>query len=597
LTLHLWPDKFTRFTARVNTVDPDRRHDAPIPHGRATTAPLPGRVPVVSACPIPAVTASHVLFVAPAAHARARRALTRTAVATLAILGACRGSASTPQRHTLIDSRDRYDPRTLDPARASDVPSGRAVSYLFDGLTRVTPDGTIVPGLAERWDVSDDGRLYTFHLRQGVTFHDGTPFRARQVKASFERVLAPATRSGTVWPFYPIVGARAVADGHATHASGITVVNDSTVRIRLVQPLAIFPKLLAMPVASIVPDSVPPNFSEHPVGTGPWKLAAWQHDDYLLFARNQRYFGGAPLEDSLEARIVPDPSTAVAEFERGNVDLLYVPEAETDQWQSTDEKKAFLTSGPALRLWYVAINTRRGPLADVRVRQALNLAVDVPTLLEQLMGGRGRLAAGVIPPTLAGSDTARAPYGHDVARARALLTAAGYPNGIDLDLWQSQDETFARVAQSIQAYVAEAGIRAHIVQRDANAVRQAARNGDADLVLKDWYADYPDAEDFLYPLLATANAGAGGNVSFYSNPAYDRLVDSARVEQDDAVRADMYRRADAMEFRDAPMIYLFFYNELFAVQPWITGFEVPVIFNGLRWTHVRIGSPTPTPTP
>ncbi len=512
---------------------------------------------------------------------------------TLVVASACRGTASTPERHTLIDSRDRYDPRTLDPARASDVPSGRAVTYVFDGLTRVTPRGNIVPGLAQRWDVSDSGRVYTFHLRQGVLFHDGTPFRAPLVKTSFERVLAPATRSGTVWPLYPITGARAVADGRTRRVSGITVLDDSTVRIRLDQPLAIFPKLLAMPVASIVPDVIPPNFSEHPVGTGPWKLVDWEHDDFLLFARNEHYFGDVPLEDSLLARIVPDPSTAVAEFERGNVDLLYVPEAETQQWENTDEKKAFLTAGPALRLWYVAVNTRRGPLKDVRVRQALNLAVDVPTLLRQLMGGRGSLAAGVIPPTLDGSDTTRAPYGHDPARARTLLAAAGYPNGIDVDLWHSQDETFARVAQSIQAYLAEAGIRARIVQRDANSVRQAARNGDADLVLKDWYADYPDAEDFLYPLLATANLGEGGNVSFYSNPAYDRLVDSARAEQNDSVRADMYRRADAVQFRDAPMIYLFFYNELFALQPWIHGFDVPVIFNGQRWTHVRIGAPTP----
>ncbi|HET7585782.1 MAG TPA: ABC transporter substrate-binding protein [Gemmatimonadaceae bacterium] len=524
------------------------------------------------------------------AHALRTTALLPFALLTL--LGACRGSATLPERHTLIDSRDRYDPRTLDPARASDVPSGRAVSYLFDGLTRVTANGSIVPGLALRWEVSPDGRVYTFHLRQGVTFHDGTPFRARQVKTTFERVLAPATRSGTVWPLYPIAGARAVVDGHATTLDGVTVVDDSTLRIRLERPLAVFPKLLAMPVASIVPDSVPANFSEHPVGTGPWKLVQWQHDDYLLFARNDHYFGDVPLEDSLRARIIPDPSTAVAEFERGNVDLLYIPEAETQQWENTDEKQAFLTSGPALRLWYVAINTHRGPLADARVRQALNLAVDVPTILNRLMGGRGRLAAGVIPPTLPGSDTTRAPYGHDVQRARALLAQAGYPNGIDVDLWHSQDETFARVALSIQAYLSEAGIRARIVQRDANAVRQAARNGEADLVLKDWYADYPDAEDFLYPLLASANRGAGGNVSFYSNPAYDRIVDSARIEQNDSLRTALYRRADAMQFRDAPMIYLFFYNELFAVQPWISGFEVPVIFNGQRWTHVRIGTPS-----
>ena len=141
-----------------------------------------------------------------------------------------------------------------------------------------------------------------------------------------------------------------------------------------------------------------------------------------------------------------------------------------------------------------------------------------------------------------------------------------------------------------QGYLKEAGIRAEIVQRDASSMREAARNGQTDLVLKDWYADYPDADAFLYPLLHTANRGVGGNVSFFSNPQFDQLVSRARAEQNDSVRAALYRDADALAFREAPMVFLFFYNELYAVQPWISGFQVPVIFNGQRWTDVTIGS-------
>ncbi len=144
------------------------------------------------------------------------------------------------------------------------------------------------------------------------------------------------------------------------------------------------------------------------------------------------------------------------------------------------------------------------------------------------------------------------------------------------------------MAQSIQAYLAEAGIRAKLVQRDANAARAASRNGETDLYLKDWYADYPDAENFLYPLLHSENRGAGGNVSFYSNARYDSIVSAARRELDDGRRIALYRQADSLAFADAPMVYLVFYNELFAVQPWIKGFEVPVIFNGQRWTDVTI---------
>lgn len=506
----------------------------------------------------------------------------------LLIVIACRGGESAPQRRTLIDSRDRYDPKTLDPALATDVPSGRAVAYVFDGLTRFTPDARLEPALAERWEVTPDGKIYTFHLRRGVRFHDGTPLVARHVVQTFHRVLDPTTKSTGPWVLYPIAGARDFADRKAQSIRGLEAPDDSTVRITLDAPLAIFLKLLAMPVASIVPDSVGPSFRENPVGTGPWRFVEWRHDDYLLFARNADYFDGAPRTDSLRVRIIREPSTAVAEFEVGNVDLLYVPEAESRRWEETDERSAMLAAAPALRLWYVGINTTRGPLRDVRVRRAINHAIDVGVILERLVGGRGRLAAGVIPHVLEGADTTRQPYAHDVERSKQLLTQAGFPNGIDIDLWHSEDPTFSRVAQSIQSYLAEAGIRAKLVQREAAAMRGAARNGETDMVLKDWYADYPDAENFLYPLLHTVNRGIGGNVSFYSNAAFDRLVDQSRVELDSARRVSLYRQADSIAFSDAPMAFLFFYNELYAVQPWVSGFQVPVIFNGQRWTQAEL---------
>ena len=358
----------------------------------------------------------------------------RILVAALFATAACRGGESAPQRRSLVDSRDTYDPRSLDPALSTDVPTGRAVGYVFDGLVRFTPDARLEPALAERWEVAPGGTRYTFHLRRGVRFHDGTPLVARQVVRSFHRVLDPAARGGRGWPLFPIDGAREFAAGAARSIRGLSAPDDSTLVVTLTEPLAIFPKLLAMPVTAVVPDSTPADFGEHPVGTGPWKLVEWRHDDYLRFAANTSYWGGAPRSDSLIARIVPEPSTAVAEFESGNVDVLYIPEAETRAWEQTDEKSALLQSAPALRLWYVAINTTRGPLADVRVRQAVNHAIDAAQILEQLIGGRGRLSAGVIPPSLEGADTTRRPYAHDVAKAKALLAAAGFPNGIDVEL-------------------------------------------------------------------------------------------------------------------------------------------------------------------
>jgi len=511
----------------------------------------------------------------------------RKLLVTLLAAAACTGGESSPSRRTLIDSRDTYDPRSLDPALSTDVPTGRAVAYVFDGLVRFTPDAQVVPGLARSHDVSADGLTYTFHLRSGVKFHDGRPFTASNVVNSFRRVLDPASKGGRGWPLYPIEGAKAYSEGKGTRL-GLAAPNDTTVVIRLAEPLAIFTKLLAMPVAAIVPDGVPENFGEHPVGTGPWKFVEWRHDDYLKFAKNPDYFDGPPKADSLMARIIPEPSTAVAEFESGNVDVLYVPEGETRNWEQTDEKKAMLESAPALRVFYVAINTTRGSLADPRVRQALNYATDANGILEGIVSGRGNLAAGVIPPALPGGDSARKGYTRDVAKAKQLLSAAGYPNGIDIELWSSQTPPFPRIAQAIQANLLEAGVRVKLVQRDASSMREAARAGQTDMALKDWFADYPDAENFLYPLLHSANKGVGGNVSFYSNPQFDKLVSDARREQDEAKRVAMYKQADQLAFNDAPMIYLFFYKELYAVQPWITAFKVPTIFTGQRWTDVQI---------
>ena len=513
-------------------------------------------------------------------------------VAVALSLAAC-GSPGAPSRHEIIDSRDTYDPRSLDPALSTDVPTGRAVAYVFDGLTRFTPDAHVEPNLAERWDVTPDGLRYTFHLRRGVSFQDGRPFTARNVVRSWQRALEPATKSGAAQFLFPIAGAKDFNGGKATSISGLATPNDSTLVVTLAEPLAIFTKMMAMPVASVVPDSVPANFGEHPVGTGPWKLVEWKHDDYLLFAKNASYFGGAPKADTLRARVIAEPSTAVAEYESGNVDVLQIPAAEASDWMEDESRKPMLMSTPALELVYIGINTTRGPLVDARVRQAINYAIDVNRIIERLIGGRGTRAAGVVPPALGGYDSTRKPYPYDPAKAKQLLASAGHANGIDVELWTSTTPIYLRIAETVQAYLNAVGIRVKIVQRESAAARGAARKGQTDMILKDWYADYPDAEDFLYPLLHTTNRGVGGNVSFFSNPRFDSLVTASRRELDEAKRNALYKQADSIAFVEAPMVFLYFYNELYAVQPWIKHFVPPVIFNGQRWLDVTISTAKP----
>jgi ABC-type transport system substrate-binding protein len=509
----------------------------------------------------------------------------------LCFLAACRGQTGGGEQARGLVYYETYDPRSLDPALSTDVPTGEMVTLLFDGLTQFDADGRLLPGLSDRWTSDHTGQRYVFHIRPGVSFHDGRPLIAADVKRSFLRVLNPATHGGRVWPLLPIAGAGDFADGRARDVRGIAVLGDTAVTFTLTEPLAIFPKFLAMPVASVVPSSVPAAFGQRPVGTGPWRFVAWEHDDYLRFAKNPTYWGGAPLSESLTVRIIPEALTRVAEFLAGRISVVEIPFGETAKWEH--EHADWLKRKPALRDSYVVLNNRRGPLRDPNVRRAINHAVNVPEILRTVWNGRGARAAGSIPPTLGGSDPGRRPYSYDTTEARRLLRAAGYPDGFALQLWRSGTNVeLGRVAQAIQSQLAVVGIRVEIVSRDASSMREAVRKGDTDMAITDWWADYPDADNFLYPLFHSASFGPGGNYAFYSDRVTDSLILVARRTVDQTAREALYRRIDDRVFQAAPWLYLWFPVDLWAQHPSIEGggWDVAVIFNGQRWTKVRVAA-------
>src|SRR6059036_3713742 len=231
---------------------------------------------------------------------------TAKSVLFLFLLAACHGQSGGGGQARGLVYYETYDPRSLDPALSTDVPTGEMVTCLFDGLTQFDPDGRLLPALADRWTVERGGLRYVFHLRAGVKFHDGRPVTPADVRASFLRVLDPATTGGRAWPLLPIAGAQDFASRRATDVRGIQPLDDSAVAIELTEPLAVFQKFLAMAVAAIVPAPTPPDFGQHPVGSGPWKYVRWQHDDYLIFARNPDYWGGAPQADTFVVRILPE---------------------------------------------------------------------------------------------------------------------------------------------------------------------------------------------------------------------------------------------------------------------------------------------------
>lgn len=507
--------------------------------------------------------------------------MTRILLTAAMVLTACGGEGG-PRSLTYYFTAD---PRSLDPAFSTDVPSGEVIATIFDNLVQFDADGRLVPGLAERWEVDTSGAVYTFHLRRDARFHDGRPITASTARASFQRVLRLAPKGSRTWTLTPILGAGAVAAGEADDVAGISAPDDSTLVITLEEPLNVFPKLLAMPASAIVPDSVGDRFSEQPVGSGPWRLVDWSHDDVIRLAANEGYWGGPPLADTLRIRIIPEPLTQAAEFEFGQLAVVEVPFSETKRWE--EEHADELQRRPALRALYVAINTRRGPLQDVRVRRALNLAVDAETMLRTIMAGRGVRAAGAIPPGLEGYDSTRSPYPFDPAAARALLAEAGYPDGLTLKLWRTQRTELARIAQAIQQSMALAGVTIEIVERDASSARSASSKGEADLFLTDWYADYPDPESFNYPTFYSANAGSGGNRAFYADSITDRMIVLARRTPDPALKDSLSRAIDQRIFEAAPWIFLWFPVDLWAQRRDVTGWEVPAIFNGQRWRTVR----------
>lgn len=505
----------------------------------------------------------------------------RFILTTAFVLAACGEHGS----DTTLNYYFSYDPRSLDPALSTDVPTGEVVSLLFDNLTQFDVDARLVPGLARSWETDRSGRVYTFHLRTDAGFHDGRPIRASDVHASLLRALAPGSGGGRSWPLHPIRGARAYASGEAADVPGIAVPDDSTVVLTLEEPLNVFPKLLAMPVAAIVPTPTPPDFDQKPNGSGPWRFVSWSHDDAIVLARNERYWNGSPKSDTLRIRIIPEALTQAAEYEAGRLSVVEVPVGETRRWEVNHADQ--LQHRPGLKALYIAINTTRGPLRDVRVRRALNHAVNVRVLLNTVMARRGVLSAGALPPGILGHDSTRAPYQYDPARAKRLLAEAGFPDGFAVRLWRTQRSELARLAQSIQQDLGRVGIRAEIVERDASSARAAVRNGEADLFLTDWWADYPDPENFNYPLFHSRNRGPGGNYAFLSDPALDSMMVRARTTTDEAEKASLAEKIDDRVLSLAPWIFLWFPVDVWAARPELKGWRFPLVFTGQRWTEAE----------
>ena len=345
---------------------------------------------------------------------------------------------SIPKKEGFLYLRLNTNPTTLDPALVVDVTGASIAAKIFNCLVRFDQDLHLRPDLAEKWEVSPDGKTYTFFLHRGILFSNGREVTADDIKYSFERVLNPTTRSPRTWVFDRIEGAQEFMKNQAQEVSGITVNDTYTLTIHLKKPFGPFLSLLSLTTASVVPkeevEQWRADFSFHVVGTGPFMLNEWQHSQHLCLVRDPKYFRSPPHIKGILYRIIPEDLTAIVEFEIGNLDIIRIPAPEFHKYY-THPGKHYIKEQPGLDIYYLGLNCQQPPLNDVRVRQAICMAIDREKIRTTLFEKRGLLASGPVPPLLRKSFPPLKDYfPYNPTRARELLKKAGYPEGFPLTI-------------------------------------------------------------------------------------------------------------------------------------------------------------------
>ncbi len=488
----------------------------------------------------------------------------------------------------LLELALETSPNRLDPAFVVDAAEGEICALIFDGLVGFASDGSMAPGIARRWTVSEDGRTYRFELDTSERFADGRVVRAADVIASFRHVLEPATASPRAWVLTRILGAEAFHRGDADSIPGLVARDDSTLTIVLDAPFAPFLSLLALPAARVVDVAAPAN-GDIPAGSGPWIVSEWLRGDRITLVPNPHHPRRATGIEGVRYRVIPEPFTRIAEFEAGSIDVLEIPDAEVPRFRSDKKTAAHILKRPELRVFYVGLNNAK--FTDPRVRQALNHAVNVPALVRVLASGEAVPAHGSVPPGLAG-HAERPGYEYDPARARALLKEAG-AEGLTLEIWQRESAEGNRVLEAVQGYLLAVGVRATLVRREWSAFKEAVNAGKVDAFFLDWIADYPEAENFLFPLFHSSNQGGGGNRARFVDPDVDRLIDEASRMIDVPARNAAYAHIDSLVYAHAPWIYLYFPTSFHVVSPRVSGYRLPAIYLANDFSGVR---KTPEPS-
>ena len=475
-------------------------------------------------------------------------------------------------------------PTTFDPAMVQDGTTIDLLQNLFEGLVEWTPDNKLSPAIAKSWDISKDGLTYTFHLRDDVKFQDGNPVTAEDVVYSLRRSLDPKLRSPVAITYMGnIVGAADFNKGLSPDLTGVEAVDPKTVTIRISKPGLYWIYTLTYPTAYIVSKAEAKPGVElkaddvaKGAGTGPFRLSSYNPDQDVKIVANPAYYEGAPKLAGITRPIVTDSNTRYSMYQQGELDIVDEQRGSIEADLKNPDLKDQVKFWPRAATYYVGLNQLQVPaFKDVRVRQALAYATDKKQIQAIALGGRLDIAQDILPEGIPGFDPSFQGLPYDPEKAKALLAAAGYPDGKGLPVIQiTYRESYPELESAVnllrEQWQENLGVKVEgrrtewgvmLAQEDKNALPA---------YLIRWAADYLDPQDYYSTLLRT---GASENHVVYSNPAFDQLCDSADKDQDPVRRNTTYRKAAAIVRDEVPMIPLWYQKDTELVKPWVRGLD------------------------
>ncbi|MBM7662570.1 peptide/nickel transport system substrate-binding protein [Bacillus mesophilus] len=439
------------------------------------------------------------------------------------------------------------DAPTLDPHGMNDTATTNATSQIFDRLTDYAEDGSVVPMLATEFNAIDD-TTWEFKLREGVKFHDGTDFTAEAVKMTLERILDPEFASP-----------RAVVLNMITE---VVVVDDYTVHIKTKFPFAPLPAHLAHNAGSIIaPSAIEEENSggkkvnDNPIGSGPFKFVSWSPGAEIKFERNEDFWGEKAKVETMSFVTVPEQATRNAMLETGEAHVIQVGSSDVTYMEGIDTVE--LTSVRGTRMDYLGFNMNVKPFDNLKVRQAISMAINKDDIVNGILDGQGVPAVGPLAPTVVGNYQGLTPLAYDVDAAKALLAEAGFADGFKTTLMVNDgNKERADMAELIQAQLAPLGIDVSIEIIEWGAFLEKTGAGEHELFILGWTTVTADADYGLYALFHSSQHGSPGNRSFYTNTRVDELLDLARQEADQAKRDEAYKEVSEILVEEAPMVYL-----------------------------------------